>query len=777
MSTPFTLTTGIGTTRTYNINSNSVYPISTYTGVPVELSVDLSLLPASAHNDFIVFDINNSFLIKENNSTYNFPYPGVYKITLFTSDLSGEPIQNYTAYLTAYNFITDIINPSVSAINNVYNSSSTGPTGINSNRDYVNNITVTAAQYSDLITVYRYNTWQLCYSLSSYDYPINLYCQGSYSNDYENRFYYSSNWYHLLPYWEFKNTEKTLMLRTLSTTSTDLFLSYDGYTGTISTLSSVNSIFVGTSGSNSFYFRDQSPTRNEYEKIYLTQNLRDIPLPEYILDKNYLSVFKEGVPIINNYSTSIQVYVDYTIPYTWSFTNNGYTETPLPNIMFNGSYFPVFIAPADEEGNILKYYGKMNYIPQSAAFGINTFKLALLSATGDVDNNGNNILEPTSFSFSEYVNDEIDTETLSTYYAGILSANYTSNFDSIGVVTNFYLSAYDQIISAPYTINPVILSAYGYVMDTDGFDKYIRGLYLFNYYPSSVLYNIMKVNENFDYVSALKSYALMPTLKDQTALFDDFFAYVGGTQESSPNEIGKKYYEKIANFVSNNADVDGANINELYGLFNEINYQGKNYNIQFPADLQRLMDLLSINYSKLIGSNSGYNSNYRKYESLDAQYSQVNLGPALTESSIISAGTNIVINQYFGNIFTTVTPSVIPCNTSFLSSYSANNPNSIDVTFNGLSTYPLSCYQNTWNWGLPTDIQWNSIKDQFAFYLQTPTVLTTINKQESYIDWNNTLTSLSELQYNSNLLTYFTMSGGLMEQYIGNVIRKGVGLM
>lgn len=777
MSIPFTLTTGLGTTRTYTVNSNSVYPISTYTGFPVELSVDLSVLPVSAHNDFIIFDINNSFLLKENNSTYNFPYPGVYKITLFTADLSGEPIQNYTAYLTAYNFITDIINPSVSAINNVYNSSSTGPTGINSNRDYVNNITVTAAQYSDLVTVYRYNTWQLCYSLSAYDYPINLYCEGSYSNDYENRFYYSSNWFHLLPYWEFRNENKTTIIRTLSTDSTDLFLTYDGYTGTVSTLSSVNSLFVGTSGSNTFYFKDQSPSRNEYEKIYLTQNLRDIPLSEYILDKNYLSLFKDGLPIINNYSTSIDVYVDYTVPYFWSFTNNGYTDTPLPNIMYNGSYFPVFIAPADEEGNILKYYGKINYIPQSAAFGINTFKLALLSATGAVDNNGNNVLAPTNFSFLDYENQEIDTDTLSTYYAGVLSASYTQSFSSLGTVTNFYLSSYEQVISVPYSINPVVLSAYGYVMDTDGFAKFISGIYLLNYYPNEVLYNIMKVNENFDYVSTLKSYALMPNLREQTALFDDFFAYVGGSQESSPNEIGKKYYEKIANFVPNNADVDGANINELYGLFGEINYKDKNYNIPYPADLQRIMDLLSINYSKLVGSNSGYNSNYRKYPNLDVQYSKVNLGQKLNGDSIIDAGSNIVLNQYFGNLFTTITPSVVPCNTTQLASYSANYPSSVDVTFNGLSSYPLSCYQNAWNWGIPYDIQWNSIQEQFAFYLQTPTNITSINKQEGYIDWDNNLTTLSAIQYNTNLSTYFTMSGGLMEQYIGNIIRKGVGLM
>ena len=314
-------------------------------------------------------------------------------------------------------------------------------------------------------------------------------------------------------------------------------------------------------------------------------------------------------------------------------------------------------------------------------------------------------------------------------------------------------------------------------MDLDGLGRYIEGIYVFNYYSEYIDYNIMKINENFDYVETLKSYALMPRLRDQTALFDQFFAYVGGTQESSPNSIGKRYYEKIANFVDNNADVDAANITQLYGLFGEINYVDKNYNIKFPADLQRVMDLLSINYSRLIGSNSGFNSNYQKYSSVDAQYSQTNLGPQLSNSSIVYAGSNIVAYQYFGNIYSTITPSTVACNTTELAAYSAANPNSVDTTFNGLSSYPLSAYQNNWNWGLPNDVNWNTITQQYNFYYQTPTNVTSINKIDGYIDWSNNLTTLSAIQYNSNLSTYFTMSGGLMEQYIDNTLRRGVGLI
>jgi hypothetical protein len=782
MSVQYTITTGKGTTRDYVINSNSVYPISSYTGMPVTLSVNLSNLPISAHNNFIVFSINDNFLLKENNSVYNFPLPGVYKITLFTADLSGEPIANYTSYLSAFNFITDIINPVISAQNNVYKTSTTDQTGLNTNRNVLSSVTVAASKFTDPISVYRYNTWQLCEGLSALDYKIDLYCDSSQSNDLENKNFYQSKWFHLLPTWQFRNENKSTIIRTLSTDSTNLYLTYDGYTGAISTVSSVNCLFTGTSGKNIFYFKDETPT-NVYGPdpralLYLTQNLKDVPLASYILDNKYLSIFNKDLPIINNISTYIEGVIDYTVPYSWSITSNGFQESTLPNILINGSFYPIFVTPADDEDNLLKYYGNIHYIPTSAAFNYNTFKLALLSADGTKDVNGNNNLKPTNFQIIPYENNEINTTAISSFFIGALSTTYTDSFKSIGVTTNFYLSTINNnIVSAPFSINPVVLSAFGLARDTDGFTKYVEGIYLFNYYPRDLLFNVMKINENFDYVKTLKSYALMPSLIEQTQLFDNFFAYVGGSQESSPNSIGKKYYEKIANFTSNNADLDGANITQLYELFNEINYQSKNYNVKFPADLQRWMDLLSINYSKLVGYNTGFNSNYKKSYNVDIQYSQTNLGQQLNNNSLINAGQNIVVYQFFDDLYYTVTPSTVACNTSSLNTFSAANLSCIDITFNGLSTYPLSCYQNNWGWGLPVDINWNSINQQYYFYLQKPTVITDYNKLDSYIDWSNNQTTLSAIQYNNNLLTYFSMSGGLAEQYIENTIRRGVGLI
>lgn len=788
MSIPFNIVTGYGTTKTYTINSSTVYPISSYTGVPVTLSVDLDVLPLSSSNNFIVFSINDALLLKENNSVYNFPLPGVYKITLYTA-LSGEPLQSYTAYLTAYNIITDIVNPVYEDfVNNVALSSTTTSTCLNSSRTVLKDQETNAGKYSNPIYLLRYNTWQLCYALSAQDYKINLYCDNSLSYDLQDNSYYESKWFHLLPNWEFRDATLTTTIRSLSTDSTDLYLTYDGTTGFVSTVSSVNSIFTGTSGYNVVYFKDDIPSIyrpvGETDILYFTQDLKDVVLPEFLIEDKVVSKFESGLPIVNNSSTRVDILVTNGEPSKILVTYNGIQSQPISNILINGASYPLFFSPADNEGNILKYFPPLSAISLNETLSApGTIKISILSA----DNNGVLGDANNSFSYHTYDSVDINVDTLSGFYITVLSADYTANFSNTGPVTNFYLSTYSteipvpiagtSIINEPFCINPIILSAAALVRDNvDGTIFFLTGIYLLNYYPENIAYNIMKLNENFNYVDTLKSYALMPNIEAQTSLFDDFFAYVGGYAESSPNELGKKYYEKIANFNLNNADVDGANIHQLYGLFGSINYNPKNYDLYFPADLQRVLDLTSINFTRLIGSNTGFNSNYIAYPTVDAVNAATNLGSQLTDSSIISAGTNIIIFQYFNNLYTTITPTVIPCTTTLLQNYSASNPSCVDITFNGLSSYPLSGYQNNWNWGLP-NVNWASITQQHNFYLQTPTVVTSLNKENSYLDWSNNLNTLSALQYNTNLFNYFTMSGGLIEQYIENTIRKGVGLL
>lgn len=804
MSIPYYITTGKGTTLTTTVSSNSVYSLSTFTGMPVKFSVDITDLPTDYKTDYIVFNINDRILLKENNSTYTPNVPGVYKITFVAADGLGEPVKSYTTYLTAFNYISDLLvaqegtsTEPTAPINDILINSTTDPySTVNSSRTSIVYDTITAGSYTVVpYIVARFNSFQLCYSLSADNYPIELYCEGSNSFDYYNeKGFFSDKNLQNYPIFQFtqdqplpQGGQRPNFLDKITTTSENIFLSYDGITGTISTKNSENSIFCGTSGYSYFYFKEDMPNTIFTEKIYLTQNLKDIPQQDFLFDEKKVEHFSGKLPIINNSSTYFYVTVNRNNPVKLGFSLNG-LENYYPGALYNGSRYPLFVGLLDDKNNWLKYYPKIDIIGLNDTLSANTMKIVMLSAA----DTSKAVLTDSDFdvvpySIQPYSGNAVDVDTMSSFGVCDLSASYIpnnlfsfNNFrNDVTVRYNtslvFYATKFNESIQN--TTNLFVLSAVCLFPNNILLPyRAVGGVTLGNYYPNSIGDDIMKINENFDYVQTLKSYALMPTLENQTNLWDYFFAYVGGDQYSSPNELGKRIYEKIANYNLNIADVDKANINELYSLFGEIGYNTKNYNLQFPSNLQRVLDLVSINYTRLIGQDTGYNLNYHYNFSVDSTKNQTNLGDKLTSAYIVSAGTNIVINQFFTEKYFTVTPSVIHCSTSELAAFSASNPNCVNTVFNGLSSYPLGYYQQDWNWGLP-NVDWLSISQQHDFYLQIPTVLEDINLIENTVDWSNNMTSLTSLQHNSNLVTFFTVSAGLMEQYIENELRKGVGLI
>lgn len=793
MSIPFNITTGKGTTLTTEISSNTVSPLSTFTGMPVTFSVNTSAIPSNYKKDFVVFSINDNFLLKENNSTYNCPLPGIYKVTLFLADEDGESVESFTAEISAFNYITDIIVPQFRStpLNNIYNNSSTDPYNCISEAKLQTSIGLwfASAYNFNPIQLIRYNTWQLCGSLSAIDYKIDLHCDNSKAVNYlKEKDYYTQNLLNY-PIWQFtqdgaspQGGQRSSFIDHLSTTSENIFLTYDGVTGSISTVSGENTVFCGTSGSNYCYFKDDIPNRFDY--LYFTQNLQDIPLKSFLLDNKNIQIFDKNLPVINNSSVGLTANIIENTPIRLGFSFNGIDNT-YPTSLFNGSQYPTFIGIRDSFNNNLKYFPKLTLVSRTDTLTANTIKVALLSAGSQQSGGaGDNVylvgdLSLVQTSLSSYQSNTVDLDTLSSFAVTVLSTDYDPSFEFSGVFNTITVIQHPIYETRRTAFNPCVLSATG-VISVDGTSANninLNGLLIENYYPNYIQYDILKQNENFDYTSTLKSYAFMPSLEAQTNLFDYFFSYVGGDEKSSPNELGKRIYEKTANFVSNISDVDRANITELYGLFDEIGYKTTNYSIKFPSNLQRMLDLLSISYNKLIGTDTGYSLNYDPNANIDSIYKQSNIGERLTNSSIISAGVNIVIHQYYQDKYYTITPTIVPITTELLSSYSINNPNAIDSTFGGLSAYPLSGYQNNWNWGLPSDVNWSSIVSQHEFFLQVPTDVTSINKISSVIDWSNFQTTLTSLQHDSNLFNYFTVSGGLMEQYIENELRKGVGLL
>ena len=88
----------------------------------------------------------------------------------------------------------------------------------------------------------------------------------------------------------------------------------------------------------------------------------------------------------------------------------------------------------------------------------------------------------------------------------------------------------------------------------------VNGLVTLTAYPKD-FYNFYKHNEDFDFEENIKDMRFQEILLDKNIFFNDFIGTIFGNVSSRYDLLGKKLYEKVFNFVSNNADIDMCDIN------------------------------------------------------------------------------------------------------------------------------------------------------------------------------------------------------------------------
>ena len=251
-------------------------------------------------------------------------------------------------------------------------------------------------------------------------------------------------------------------------------------------------------------------------------------------------------------------------------------------------------------------------------------------------------------------------------------------------------------------------------------------------------------------------------------MFDGIFTSFVGEASSSPTTFGKTIFEKIANFVSNNNDVDLCNISNLqsfYDLFNE------DIDILLPdppPELKRLYDLFSIKISKLIGD---YNKEIKlstNYYTASADARNVDLdNPITSESYTVTAYTNFVARQKFNDEYILIKPQKIATK-------------NIDGTSSGVSTtYPLSTYNiySNWGWPLNTAVSGASgLQGFYDFYPYTTydTTSSVENIENSVIDFNNPHTGITRSM--SSLSGDWENDGGIIYKNLDYQIRKGLNI-
>lgn len=247
-----------------------------------------------------------------------------------------------------------------------------------------------------------------------------------------------------------------------------------------------------------------------------------------------------------------------------------------------------------------------------------------------------------------------------------------------------------------------------------------------------------KINENFNLSDNFYDLAFTPTLNNSNFLFNKFLPSLIG--DLGHEDLGVKSYEKIANFVSNTSDVDTCGIDELYSIADSINENTDDYMISYPRDVKRLMNIASINQSRLWGSTHMNQNNFSK----PSNDGTLNRGDLVSNSYFVTAGTPLVLKTISLEQYRFIPTGYI----------------------NGLSSYPLSSLANFL--GLDQK-DWNQF---YEFYEFIPSTSTKYNN--NVIDWNNPKTTL-----NQNLTSYFDWVGfeQTIDQLFSYQLYDGLGLL
>jgi hypothetical protein len=258
----------------------------------------------------------------------------------------------------------------------------------------------------------------------------------------------------------------------------------------------------------------------------------------------------------------------------------------------------------------------------------------------------------------------------------------------------------------------------------------------FSFYNGNY-YDLFKVNENFDVSNYMKSFSFQPVLQNSTFLYDNFLNSIfnlGGF--SKHDALGIQSYEKIANYVQNKSDIDTCDIDSLYDLAKSVNLDTDDFRLDYPIDIRKSMDVLSINESRLFGEINDDSYNFIDYNE-NLNFNNGNLLDV--DTYVVNAGVKLILKI------------------KTLGKYQIINTGKIDLTLRadpktlinsnvGTSTYTLYDLAKSLNLGSNWQVN-------YEFYEFLPSQNKKITN--NIIDWDNTNLNRTEL------LNYFKTGSGL----------------
>lgn len=236
-----------------------------------------------------------------------------------------------------------------------------------------------------------------------------------------------------------------------------------------------------------------------------------------------------------------------------------------------------------------------------------------------------------------------------------------------------------------------------------------------------------------------------------------FFGSIFGAYPYEPNDPGLKLYDKIANFVGNSKDPDTCDLKHLQEIMHKIKFEDKDFKFYFPNGLSRIVDVCSVNPSRLMGviCNCGDIYNKNEYNVGTCSYcgreKLLNRGEHIfADTYNVSAGFPVILKDKGTQKYRKINTGIL------------NNQNEYNLSILASSI------------GLPE--YWNNF---YEFYEYKPTSMLIPNlsssgyRAENIIDWNNQQTTLPK---NQNTEQWYE-ENGLIDRMINFELQKGLGLI
>ena len=448
------------------------------------------------------------------------------------------------------------------------------------------------------------------------------------------------------------------------------------------------SVFVGLSASTSVYYKDDNVGSTSIQFRYDQKNttVNGVASPHL----NNLGITLSANIVPNNTASKL------------SITSNGIDgeKTPISSFAINSTKFyntniPFVIKIKDQTNHSLK-----NFQP----IELSAVSIRVLSGSQNV---------------------------IPSNYYSISSLNDTliEHNGSIRAKINFPAQS--------FKLENVQLSASGVFVNDSLSSFNLSGVSSsFDIYPEKY-YNIYKINENFNASEMMNDLAFQENIKNNPVLFDDFLAAIFGDSDYDYNSIGVKTYERIANFIINNSDIDTKSIDALASDLTQMGVENVTFDaaiLNSPDEMKRLVDLASLSLNVLTGETNKFAENFNTRGYVQKDKFGINLGDDINTTTYqITAGTPIVALEKFSGQY------------SLLNTYQPLCAGTGNI-------YMLSSYTSDWGWGLvlPAPFSPSDFEKYYLFFKYTPTIDGTV--VGNIIDFDNSKTTIDRLSTNSGYL-------------------------